>query len=383
MNMNNQLKETLIAMMLSVSLLSGNFVYASSEHEEDEHADGHGDEDETSVKLTQKQLSVAGITVEKIQLKEVSTVINAPGEIMLNEYKTTSVTPRVSSQVVERHAKLGDSVSSGQALLTLSSVEMATAQGELLVSGREWQRVKKLGRKVVSASRYTEAKVNHVQAKARVLAYGMTEKQIDKFLKDGDASQTNGSYQLLAPQDGTVIFDRFIVGELIEPGEKLFIISDESVLWVEAKLTPSQATNVSIGSAVNIVANNKGFPGKVVQVHHALDEDTRTLGIRIEVNNPDDQLHPGVFVQAQIHSSNSEQVLAVPVNAVLRSADGDWVVFIEHEKNEFEPQEIEVLRTVGDLSVITGIESGTSVVTHGAFFVQSELAKSGFDIHDH
>jgi len=120
-----------------------------------------------------------------------------------------------------------------------------------------------------------------------------------------------------------------------------------------------------------------------VQVHHALDEDTRTLGIRIEVNNPDDQLHPGVFVQAQIHSSNSEQVLAVPVNAVLRSADGDWVVFIEHEKNEFEPQEIEVLRTVGDLSVITGIESGTSVVTHGAFFVQSELAKSGFDIHDH
>ena len=375
-HINNLLKETFVVLMLSISCFTAIPAHASDEHKEDEH----GDEDkaESSVKLTPQQLIVAGITVEKIQLKEVSAVINAPGEIMLNEYKTTSVTPRVSSQVVKRHAILGDIVISGQALLTLSSVDMATAQGELLVTGREWERVKKLGRKVVSASRYTEAKVNHAQAKARVLAYGMTEKQVDEFLKDDDASQANGSYQLLAPQDGTVIFDHFIVGELIEPGKKLFIISDESVLWVEAKLTPSKTAEVSIGSSVNVVADNKDFSGKVVQVHHALDEDTRTLGVRIEVANPDDQLHPGGFVEAQIRSINSERVLAVPVNAVLRSADGDWVVFVEHEKNEFEPQEIEVLRTVGDQAVIKGIESGTSVVTHGAFFVQSEMNKSNF-----
>jgi RND family efflux transporter MFP subunit len=326
---------------------------------------------------------MAGIVVEEIQQQSVASIISAPGEIMLNEYKTTSVTPRVSAQIVKRYAKLGDVISAGQKLLTLSSVEMATAQGDLLVTEREWHRVKKLGRKVVSAQRYTEARVAHEQAKARVLAYGMTVKQVASFLKSGDASKANGTFQLLAPQTGTIIFDRFIVGQLIEPGTKLFIISDESVLWVEAKLTPSQVKNVSIGSDALITADDKKYSGKVVQIHHALDEDTRTLGVRIEVENPEDQLHPGVFVQAQISSTNKLPALAVPINAVLRSPDGDWVVFAEHEAGEFEPLEVELVRTAGDLAVIEGIEPGTRVVTEGAFFVQSEFAKSGFSVHNH
>ncbi len=354
-------------------------------HDEGVHA-GHGEaghEEEQSVKLSAQQIQVAGIVSEAIQLRNVSDVISAPGEVVLNAYKTTSVTPRVSAQVAKRHAKLGDVVTAGQPLLTLSSVEMATAQGDLLVTHREWQRVKKLGRKVVSARRYTEARVKHEQAKARVLAYGMTLKQANEYMKIGDASKANGTFQLLAPQDGTVIKDNFILGELIEPGRELFVISDESALWVEAKLTPSQAKLVSPGNAVLISAEGKQFSGKVVQVHHALDESTRTLGVRVEFDNPDDALHPGVFVQTKISSNNTAPALAVPVNAVLRSPDGDWMVFTEHETGEFEPQEVELVRTVGDVSVIEGLEAGTRVVTQGAFFVQSELAKSGFEVHNH
>jgi RND family efflux transporter MFP subunit len=378
--------------MLTLSLGALNIAYAAGGHDEGEHEEsgheeaGHeedGHEEEASVKLTARQLEVAGITVETIQLQKVADVVNAPGEIMLNEYKTTSVTPRVSAQVVSRHAKLGDMVSVGQPLLTLSSVEMATAQGDLLVTHREWQRVKKLGRKVVSAQRYTEARVKHEQAKARALAYGMTSKQADEFMKSGDASLANGSFQLLSPQAGTVIADDFIVGELIEPGRELFVISDETSLWVEAKLTAAQAALVSTGSPVDIVSGNKHFPGKVVQMHHALDEETRTLGVRIELANPDDELHPGVFVQAQISSSKNEQAFAVPIDAILRSPDGDWVVFTEHEAGEFEPLEVEFVRTAGNQVVIEGIEPGTRVVTHGAFFVQSELAKAGFSVHNH
>lgn len=387
MNINLKNLDILKIVILAISLSTSNVIYASGGHEEGGHEEGGheegGHEEEQSVKLSAKQLETAGIVVEELQPQRVSDVISAPGEIMLNEYRTTSVTPRISSQVVKRHAKLGDAISKGQPLVTLSSVEMATAQGELLVSGREWQRVKKLGRKVVSAQRYTEARVAHQQAKARVIAFGMTVKQVNSFLEKGDASKANGTFKLLAPQDGTVIFDQFIVGELIEPGTKLFIISDETVLWVEARLTPAQAALVATGSPVDILAGNKHFSGKVVQVHHALDESTRTLAVRIEMANPDDQLHPGVFVQAQISSTSTEQALAVPVNAILRSPDGDWAVFIEHEAGEFEPQEVELLRTVGDLAVIEGIDPGVRVVTKGAFFVQSELAKAGFKVHNH
>jgi len=363
---------------------AGHAGHGDAGHEE-EHA-GHGEgghEEEQSVKLSAQQMQIAGIVSEAIQLRNVSDVINAPGEVVLNSYKTASVTPRVSAQVAQRHAKLGDVVTAGQPLLTLSSVEMATAQGDLLVTHREWQRVKKLGRKIVSASRFTEARVKHEQAKARVLAYGMTLKQANEYMKIGDATKANGTFQLVAPQNGTVIKDNFILGELIEPGRVLFVISDESALWVEAKLTPSQAKLVSPGSAVLITAEGKQFSGKVVQVHHALDESTRTLGVRVEFANPDDALHPGVFVQTKISSNNTAPALAVPVNAVLRSPDGDWMVFTEHETGEFEPQEVELVRTVGDISVIEGLEVGTRVVTQGAFFVQSELAKSGFEVHNH
>lgn len=351
---------------------------------EEEH--GHeeeGHEEEQLVKLNPEQVAIAGIISKEILLQSVSAIVNAPGEIVLNDYKTTSVTPRVSAQVVKRHAKLGDTVSTGQPLLTLSSVEMASAQGDLLISEREWKRVKKLGKKVVSGQRYTEARVAHEQAKARVHAYGMTKEQVESFIRSGKASAANGDFQLLSPQEGTVIRDDFIVGELIEPGRELFVISDESVLWVEAKLTPDQVASVSTGGSATIISGDKKFSGTVVQIHHALDEETRTLGVRIEVANPDDQLHPGVFVQAQISSATVEQALAVPVNAVLRSPDGDWMVFTEHETGEFEPQEVELLRTIGELSVIEGIEPGTRVVTQGAFFVQSELAKAGFEIHNH
>ena len=363
---------------------------------DDEHAesghDGHGDEghgghgdhdEEQSVRLTAQQNRSAGIVVEPLVSKPVADVVRAPGEVMLNAYRTVSVTPRVAAQVVERHARLGDVVRAGQPLVTLSSVDMANAEGELIVAAREWQRVKKLGRKVVSAQRYTEARVAYEQAHARVTAYGMTDKQVSELLASDDATRANGTFRLLAPAGGTVIKDEFIVGELIEPGRVLFVISDESVLWVEAKLTPAQVHRVSPGNAARVEVGGESFSGKVVQVHHALDEDTRTLGVRIEVANPDDVLHPGVFVQAFVSSNQAQSGLALPVDAVVRSPDGDWMVFVESRPGEYEPREVELVRTVGDTSVITGIEEGTRVVMQGAFFVQSEIAKSGFEVHNH
>jgi cobalt-zinc-cadmium efflux system membrane fusion protein len=98
---------------------------------------------------------------------------------------------------------------------------------------------------------------------------------------------------------------------------------------------------------------------------------------------PDDRLHPGLFVEARMASGNRAQSLVVPEEAVLRSPDGDWQLFVEHEPGEFEAREVEVLRTTAGQTVIEGVKPGTRVVTRGAFFLQSELAKSGFDIHAH
>ena len=344
---------------------------------------GEAHEEEGGVHLSPEQMEMAGVEIETLQPRDIVSIIRAPGEIQLNAYATSVVSLRIAAQVVERQARLGDIIGKGHALITLSSVEMSKAQGDLLVAEREWGRVKKLGRDVVSEQRYTEARVAREQARARVSAYGMTEDEVKQLVANGEAELANGKFQLLAPQAGTVIRDDFIVGELVEPGRVLFEISDESVLWVEARLTPDEAAQIQVNARATMMIGDRQVEGLVTQVHHALDEDTRTLGVRIEVPNPDDRLHPGLFVEALIEGMTTEQVLAVPNDAVLRSPDGDWQVFIEHESGEYEPHEIEVVRTMPEITVIDGLEPGSRVVTRGAFFLQSELAKSGFDIHDH
>jgi cobalt-zinc-cadmium efflux system membrane fusion protein len=132
--------------------------------------------------------------------------------------------------------------------VTLSSVEMAEAQGNLIVTEREWARVRELGREIVAERRYIEAEVAAQQARARVLAYGMLAEQIETLTRATDASSADGSFTLLSPATGTIVRDDFVVGEAIEPGRMMFEIADESTLWVEARLPARDAATVRVGS---------------------------------------------------------------------------------------------------------------------------------------
>ncbi len=362
--------------------------HGHSEGSGDGHGHGAGEHEEegsAEVDLSPENMKMAGIIVEALELQNLDTEVKAPGEVTLNSYLSSKVTPRIEAQVVERHAKLGDIVEKGQPLVTLSAVEMAQAIGDLMVAHKEWKRVKQLGSSAVSAKRYSEAKIADEQARARVMAYGMTEEQVKNLHEKGSGGNP-GTFQLVAPQGGTIVSDNFIEGELIEPGRVLFNIVNEDVLWVESKLSPELAKEVKEGAVARVhVPGNGWVKGKVVQKHHLLDRETRTIGIRIEVNNEDDRLHPGMYVDTRIQSGKGEKYLAVPTAAVLRSSDGDWVIFVESEDKagEFKPLEIETIRTVDDYTIIKGVEEGTKVVTEGAFFVQSEIAKSGFSVHNH
>jgi len=162
------------------------------------------------------------------------------------------------------------------------------------------------------------------------------------------------------------------------------IIADESVMWVEARITPIQVGLINIGNTAQIKMDKLTMSAKVSQIHHALDETTRTLAVRMEVKNLDDMLHPGMFVNTRIQTNAITNAFTLPEAAVLRSPDGDWQIFVEQdEPGEFKAMEIELLRVDKGRAIINGIKAGIRVVTQGAFFVQSEMAKSGFDIHNH
>jgi len=356
------------------------------EHGHDEHAhdNDHQDEETNQVKLSKTQQAQAGIVVQPLASSAIPEWIKAPGEIRLNSYATSRVTPRIQAQLVERHAYLGDQVVKGQPLVTLSSVAMAESQGDILAASNEWQRVRKLGSKVVSERRFQAAQIALQQARARLLAYGMTVSQLDEFLQAGLASQANGQFSLLSPQAGTVIRDSFVIGQMVEPGDLLFEITDESLLWVEARFDPQAVNHIGTGTLARVHTGQQWIPAKVIQEHHALDEATRTLAVRLEISNPGDHLHPGQFVTVQIQSDeDAGSGISLPSQALQRSPDGHWLVFVEQQPGEYKATEVEVIRQSAQRAVIAGLAPGTRVVTQGAFFLQSELAKSGFEVHNH
>lgn len=328
------------------------------------------------LKMDASTRQAQGIRTARVKLHALSDLVRAPGEVSINIYRSVQVTPRISAQIIKRHALLGDDVTKGQRLVTLSSVEMAEAQGALLVADREWRRVKKLGRKVVSERRYVAAQVTRQQAYARVRAYGMSKTQIRALLKQKDASRATGAFDLFSPQAGTIIDDKFIVGELAEPGRLLFEISDESVLWVEAQLSPEDAVRIKRGANASVSVDGKTWiKGRVIQRHHRLNKTTRTQSVRIEVSNKDDTLHPGEFVQTVVQTGNAAPVMAVAQAAVILM-QGSPTVF-KVKGNELLPQPVETGRTrSGFTEIRAGLAVGDEVVIKGTFLLKSLALKS-------
>ncbi len=343
--------------------------------EHDDH-DEHEEEGEALV-LTESERAEAGVEIGVVERRPLAELLRLPGEVIPNAYLSAKVAPRIAAQVVKRHARLGENVQTGQRMVTLSSVEMADAQGALLVADQEWRRVQVLGKDVVSARRYTEAQVTRQAAMAKVLAFGMIDAQARNLLAAGDASRATGEFDMMAPISGTVLLDDFVVGELIEPGRVIFEISDETSLWVEARAVPRDIGGITVGTPAQVsVDGNDWIDGEVVQLHHRLDEFTRTQALRISVSNKDDRLHAGEFVQVAIKTAETEPMLAIPREAVVLLR-GDTVVFELHEDGDFEPQLVDSERTVGDwIAIRSGLHEGDQIVIRGAFYLKSLLLKS-------
>ena len=341
---------------------------------EDKH--GHEEEEGSAIELSIEQQAEAKIVVDQVQKRKLSESIRLPGEVIVNAYRSSSVTPRIAAQIVSRHVKLGDEVTKLQRLMTLSSVEMAEAQGALIVADKEWQRVEKLGEQTVGEKRYTQAQVDRQQSLAKVIAYGMSSNQANALLRQGDASLATGEFDLLSPQEGTVLSDDFVLGEFVHPGRALIEITDESSKWVNAQAVPSLLPHVESGELARIDVGGRWLEGKVIQLHHRLNEETRTQAIRIEVDNSGDLIHAGQFVEVEISVGGGEAVIAVPTTAVTMIG-GQPNVFLREEGHEFHPTQIEVKTTIGDWTVIEhGLSLGDEVAVEGVFYLKSLLLKS-------
>jgi cobalt-zinc-cadmium efflux system membrane fusion protein len=325
--------------------------------------------------LDAANLREAGIVLATATPRAVADELKAPGEVKADAYSTVLVSPRVESQVLARKARLGDVVEAGQPLVQLSSVEVAETQGALIVAEQDWKRIAALGPQAVSARRYGEARVQRDQARAKLRAYGLSDRQVDALLRAG-SSRADGSYDLLAPVGGRVTTDDFLVGERIPPGRTLFTLVKEDSVWVEAQLPPADAEQVEAGGVARILAHGTVLPGTVVQRSHQTSERTRTAPVRIEVDNRKDLLHPGELVEVRLAVGGSSPRLVVPAGAVVL-LQNQPSVFVAAGKGRFEPAPVVTGETrSGWVEIRQGLKPGTAYVRQGAFALKARLLRS-------
>ncbi len=358
------------------------------EHGHDEHQgegdDEHGEHEEAGfVKISAAQQAMAGIKVAAVKAQgHVSQVVSAPGEVVNDLYNTTLLTTQIDSKVLKRKVVLGQHVEQGDVIAVLYSLDIATAQNQLKVALSEWQRVKSLGKQTVGAKRYIAAKADFEKNKALLQAYGFNEQLIEAFIKGKNAYKA-GEYPVIAPHDGVILEDNFQSGQFLSAGATIARLVDEDDVWVEALLAPEIGQKIPVGTTARVIIANKTFAARVIHDSHAIDEITRTRKIRLFLENKNHLLHAGLFAKVFLQLPLSEKVILLPETALMRSSDGDWTVFIEQEPGVFKQEEVELENTINGMHSVKGLKNGQRVAVEGAFFLASEMAKGGFDPHNH
>jgi len=360
----------------------------------DAHAGHDGHEEGGAIKLTPDQIKQVGRESEVIKHRPKVQAINALGSVDFDAYKLADITTLVDGAIHARHVRLGDKVKKGQKLVTLTSSTLAQSEADYLRSEAEHrkskldlQRIESLAKeKIVSKARLQQATSIHQAAHANLAAaraglasYGLLGKKIDALMSSGQYGQLT----LYAPNSGTIIADDFRIGQHIAAGTLLLQVVDESTVWVEVKLP--QMTGIGTGrpATVSVKGNKNFYEAKVINIHHQLDKTTRTVGVRLEVQNTENTLHPGMYVSAEIETGAGEEALLLPETAIQRQGS-ELIIFIEEEPGHVERREIRVGKaSMGLVPIFEGLKEGESVVTRGAFVLASELAKSGFEAHNH
>jgi RND family efflux transporter MFP subunit len=357
---------------------------AHTEEQAHGHDDEHGHDEHgetTTVSLSDRQRQTADIHLETLQPMTLSEQVYAPGEIKVNGYRSYIVSPRVSSVVTARHAALGEKVTSGQPLVTLFSEEMITAQSQLQQAYVEWQRVSKLGQSAVGEKRFVSARTEYNAANRRLRALGLSAATIARI--EQNTNYPLGEYTLTAQKPGLIMTDEFNQGQRIEPGQPLMLLSDEAHLWVEARLSAQNDLHLQPGDQASVVVGDIAAIGTVIQESHTIDPVSRTRTVRLELDNQDHRFHSGMFVDIYFNGPQTDAILAVPQSALMRDADGEWQIFIADDDGDLLPQVVTLGPQYGDWQAISGVKPGQTYVSRGAFFVASEIAKGGFDPHNH
>lgn len=305
-----------------------------------------------------------GVRVAPARTGPLTHTIRTYGHITYDETRTADVSPRFGGWIEELHVnETGQQVKKGQALFSVYSPELISAQEEYLGAFRS------------AKARPGDSSVKSLlqATKSRLVNYGLPSGEITDIEK-GNVPKTK--LTLYSPMDGVVVDKKILEGSSFMAGTRLYTLSDLSVIWVEAHVYEYELSLVKLGQEATITLPyqpGKVYRGKVSYIYPYLQAQTRDVVVRLAFDNPGFELKPEMYADVSIRTQPGKQGILIPEEALIRSGEQN-LVFVDKGDGTFVPRSVTPGLSMdnGDIHILEGIAPQDRVVVSGQFLLDSE-----------
>ena len=363
----------------------------------------------------------AGIDVAPAWQAPIVEAVLANGEITYNQTRVARLSTRAPGSVWRVNKKVGDAVKEGEVLALVDAAEVGRAKAEFLqafaqfnLRSKTWDSFQKgLAAGAVPEAKYRETETALSEARIRLLGAqqalinlgfpvapeeltGLSEDQLALHLQFFGLPETvlaglnpkRTTANLLpvkAPLDGVVVAHEVVTGELVNTAKLLFIVADTSRMWLTLNVRQEDAQRLALGLPVRFRPDGGGqeVTGVIAWISTAVDEKTRTVKVRADLDNRDGRLRANTFGPGRIVLREEKHAVVVPNEAI--QWEGDCHIVFVRDKNflrEGAPKVFHVrkvrpgARDDKYTEIIAGVLPGEVVATKGSGTLRGELLKN-------
>ena len=337
------------------------------------YADGEGNSlDPTrppgSVKLNAQRQQLLGVRVAAVEKTPYAFTLRALGKVAADETRIYLLNAAIDGWIRETYANTtGMVVKKDEPLAAFYSPEFLTAQQSFIYALGTQDRYDP-GKEPPQQLYFTKRNIKQAADSLRNL--GMSDYQIGQVARERLFAE---NILIVAPATSYILARNISPGQRFVKGFEWYRLADLGQVWVLTDVYENEAQYIHPGDKVKVIYRyqKKTMVARVSEVPPVFDPSSRTLKVRLEIDNPDYLLRPDMFVDVELPVT-LPPTINVPVDAVLDSGLKQ-TVFVERGDGYFEPRKVETGWRLGDRIEITqGLKSGEKIVVSGNFLIDSE-----------
>ncbi len=376
--------------------------HSSHDHSGHDHGEtGHSEEinNDKTVFLNQAQVKNAGIILGKAEKRNINDVVVANGYTELDPQHEADVAIPVSGIIQNVFVIEGNHVKKGSVLATMNSIEatdiklklsditkeIEIIEAELLYLNKEFKRQSKLAEESVNALKVLEKVESELSIKNSSLSNYQTQKTLLNASLNSLNFNKEGTINILAPISGYITELGIKIGTAVTPGQSLVHIVNNNEMHLDLLVYENDLPKIKEGQQVRFKLTNQSSSEIIAEIYNigkSFANDTKSVAVHAEIGPTNENLIPGMYVNALIDIGNSK-VQTLPEESIIMAEEKKYI-FVTKDKvdaQEMQFDRIEIAtgaEKLGftEITLLEKINPDQLIVLNGAYYVQSHLLKA-------